>query len=182
MHVWINGYWGWQDDHHVWIEGRWAMPPESGYAWEPARWKRRGPRWIFAPGHWHMRGRMWVEPAMAVPAPAPVYAAPAPVYVAPAPVPAPAPMYAAGPIAITGYVTSMQGVPVAGITVTLAGNREGRIVTDNSGYYAFSGLMPGSYSIRATGGRCAFAPDVVNLNNLGNSVTQNIIVSGCGGW
>jgi hypothetical protein len=179
-HVWINGYWGWQNDHHVWIDGRWATPPERGYQWEPARWRRKGPRWVFVPGHWQLHGHIWVEPT----APAPVYAAPAPAYAAPvyaAPAYA-APAYPAGPITIAGYVTSMQGAPIAGVMVTLAGTREGRIVTDNSGYYAFSGLAPGSYSVRPTGGGCAFEPSVVNLNNLGTSVTQNIIVSGCGGW
>lgn len=93
----------------------------------------------------------------------------------------PAPVYE-GNISISGYVTSVQGAPVAGIMVTLAGSREGHIVTDSSGYYVFSDLAPGSYSVRPTGGGCAFSPDVVNLNNLGTSVTQNIIVSGCGGW
>jgi hypothetical protein len=106
-------------------------------------------------------------------APAPAYQPAPPAGYAPAP---------EGAITISGYVTSMQGAPVAGIMVTMAGSREGRIVTDGSGYYAFSGLTPGSYSIRPTGGGCAFAPDVVNLNNLVRSVTQNIVVSGCGGW
>ena len=166
-HVWIGGYWGWQNDQHVWIEGQWATPPRPGYAWEPARWRRHGHRWTFVPGHWHAHGRVWVEPGMAAP-PDQVYAT--------------GPAYVAGDIAVSGYVTSPQGAPVAGITVTLAGSREGRSVTDGSGYYVFSGLAPGSYAIRATGPGCAFVPDVVNLSNLGGSVTQNIIVSGCGGW
>jgi hypothetical protein len=92
---------------------------------------------------------------------------------------APAPAY--GGITISGRVMSMQGAPVAGITVVLAGTQEGRIVTDASGTYAFSGLPPGSYAVRPTG-PCAFSPDVANLNNLYGSVTQDIIVSGCGGW
>jgi hypothetical protein len=55
-------------------------------------------------------------------------------------------------------------------------------VTNNSGYYVFGGLPPGSYSVRPTGGGCAFAPDVANLNNLYGGVTQDIVVSGCPGW
>ena len=167
VHIWVDGYWGWDSGQHVWIEGRWHTPPQPGYRWQPARWRRHGHRWVFVPGHWHRRGRVYVEP---VPAPAPVVVA------------APAPAFVEGGLAISGHVTSIQGAPVAGITVTLAGSREGRIVTDGSGYYVFPGLAPGSYSVRPTGGGCAFAPDVVNLNNLDRSITQNIVVSGCGGW
>ena len=145
----------------MWIGGQWQMPPEPGYEWESARWHRRGHRWLYNPGHWRPYGTAVVVQPMA---------------------PAPAPVYEEGGITISGHVASPQGAPVAGITVTLAGSREGRIVTDGGGGYVFSGLAPGSYSVRATGGNCAFAPDVVNLNNLGYSVTQNITVSGCGGW
>ena len=99
---------------------------------------------------------------------APAYAAPAPSY--------------AGNITISGHVATVEGAPVPGVVVTLAGTQEGRIVTDNSGYYVFGGLPPGSYAVRPTGGGCAFAPDVANLNNLYGSVTQNIVVSGCPGW
>jgi hypothetical protein len=102
------------------------------------------------------------------------------VYVGEAMGPEPAPGYGNG-ITISGRVMSMQGTPVGGIMVTLAGTQEGHIVTDGSGTYAFSGLPPGSYAIRPTGD-CAFSPDVANLNNLYGSVTQDIIVSGCGGW
>ena len=94
---------------------------------------------------------------------------------------APAPSYA-GNITISGHVATVEGAPVPGVVVTLAGTQEGRIVTDNSGYYVFGGLPPGSYAVRPTGGGCAFAPDVANLNNLYGSVTQNIVVSGCPGW
>jgi hypothetical protein len=55
-------------------------------------------------------------------------------------------------------------------------------VTDGSGAYVFSGLPPGSYSVRPIGGGCAFSPDVANLSNLGTSVAQDIIVEGCPGW
>jgi hypothetical protein len=87
-----------------------------------------------------------------------------------------------GAISISGHVTDMQGAPVSGIVVILAGTQQGEIVTDGSGAYVFSGLPPGSYSVRPTGGGCAFAPDVANLSNLGTSVAQDIIVEGCPGW
>jgi hypothetical protein len=156
-HIWIGGYWGWENGTHVWIGGEWVTPPQPGYAWEAPRWRRHGHRWEYSPGYWRHHG--------------------GPVYVDPA---APAPMYGGG-VTISGRVMSMQGAPVPGITVTLAGSQEGQIVTDGSGTYTFGGLPPGSYAVRPTG-PCAFAPDVANFNNLYGSVTQDIIVSGCGGW
>jgi hypothetical protein len=84
------------------------------------------------------------------------------------------------PVAISGRVTTAQGVAVPGITVTLAGSREGRVVTDGAGYYFFGVFPPGSYSVRPSG-PCAFSPDVVNLNNLYSSITQDFIASGCSG-
>jgi hypothetical protein len=157
-YTWIGGYWGWENSAHVWINGQWARPPQPGYAWEPAHWRREGHRWVYIPGYWaHRRG---------------------PVFVAPV---APAPVFGGGGITISGRVMSMQGAPVPGILVTLAGTQQGQIVTDGSGAYVFSGLPPGSYAVRPTGD-CAFAPDVANFNDLYTNVTQDIIVSGCGGW
>jgi hypothetical protein len=156
-YIWIGGSWGWDNGAHVWMDGQWAAPPQPGYIWAPARWQRRGHRWSYQPGYWrHHHGPMYVEPGE------------------------PAAAYGGG-VTISGRVMSMQGAPVPGIMVTLAGTQEGQIVTDGSGTYAFSGLPPGSYAIRPTG-PCAFAPDVANLNNVYGSVTQDIIVSGCGGW
>jgi hypothetical protein len=159
-YVWIGGYWGWENDTHVWIGGQWSPPPQPGYVWVTPRWRRHGHQWAYAPGYWrHHHGPVYVETMGATPAP----------------------VYGGGGITISGRVMSMQGAPVPGIMVTLAGTQEGRIVTDGSGTYAFSGLPPGSYAIRPTG-PCAFAPDVANLNNVYGSVTQDIIVSGCGGY
>jgi hypothetical protein len=165
-HVWVGGYWAYQGDNTVWVDGEWAMPPQPGYVWVGPRWRRHGHRWAFVPGFWrHHHGPVYVEAGVGMGGPV-----------------GPAPAYAGGPVSISGHVTTVDGAPVPGIMVTLAGSQEGHIVTDNSGYYVFSGLPPGSYAIRPTGGGCAFAPDVVNLNNLYASVNQNIIVSGCPGW
>jgi len=46
-------------------------------------------------------------------------------------------------------------------------------VTNENGQYAFWGLAPGSYAVRPTDPRCAFGPDVMNLNNLGSNAIQN---------
>jgi hypothetical protein len=84
-------------------------------------------------------------------------------------------------LTIGGRVTTAQGVAVPGITVTLAGSHEGTAVTDGAGYYFLGEYPPGSYSVRPSGS-CAFSPDVVNLNNLNSSVTQDFIASRCRVW
>ncbi len=86
-------------------------------------------------------------------------------------------------IVISGHVYEASGRGRAGVTVTLAGNVSKFVITDQSGYYEFPGLAPGSYSVRPTASGCAFAPDVVNLNNLASTIVQDFAGSGssCGG-
>src|SRR5262245_40294699 len=78
---------------------------------------------------------------------------------------------------ISGRVTK-NGIGIPGVTVTLAGSKSMATTTDWNGNYAFYGLSNGSYSVRPTKTSCSFAPDVVNLNNLTTSVTQNFTASG----
>jgi hypothetical protein len=77
-------------------------------------------------------------------------------------------------------VIDRHGRPVPGVTVTLAGSSEARAVTDGNGRYGFAGLVPGSYSVRPTDGRCRFQPDVANLNNLASATAQDF--SAACGW
>src|SRR4051812_25581458 len=86
-------------------------------------------------------------------------------------------------ITISGRVTDANGLALAHLTVTLSGNVQTTKQTDAQGNYAFTGLNPGSYSVRPTLTGCAFQPDVVNLNNLTASSVQNFGGSGtaCGG-
>src|SRR5262245_10806565 len=78
---------------------------------------------------------------------------------------------------ISGRVTA-HGVCIPGFAVTLAGSKSMATTSDWNGNYAFYGLSNGSYSVRPTKTSCAFTPDVVNLNNLTTSVTQNFSASG----
>lgn len=68
-HVWVKGFWAWQNGRHAWVPGHWAEPPQEGMAWDEPRWENRGGRWIFVQGRWH--------PA-APPAPTVVYEPPPP--------------------------------------------------------------------------------------------------------
>jgi hypothetical protein len=88
-----------------------------------------------------------------------------------------------GEITISGRVTDAAGLARPGVTVTLSGNVWSPIQTDENGNYSFSGLNPGSYSVRPTLNGCSFVPDVVNLNNLASSTVHDFGGSGpsCGG-
>jgi hypothetical protein len=85
-------------------------------------------------------------------------------------------------IEISGQIVDATGLPLPGVTVTLAGSAD-VVQTEVDGSYAFTQLAPGSYSVRPTFNQCSFQPDVVNLNNLNASATQNFGGSGqgCGG-
>src|SRR5580658_7253033 len=85
-------------------------------------------------------------------------------------------------LTISGEINDANGLPLPGVTVTLAGSLD-VVQTDANGNYSFTGLAPGSYSVRPTFNGCSFVPDVVNLNNLNASTTQDFNGSGpsCGG-
>ena len=85
-----------------------------------------------------------------------------------------------GNIVISGRVTSSSGGGLSNVTVTLAGAASTSQQTNATGAYSFGGLATGSYSVRPTKTNCAFAPTVVNLNNLNSSVTRNFVGSGSG--
>ena len=159
--VWVPGAQEWRDGRYVWVEGRWERE-RSGDAWRAGHWDRDGDdehrdRHVWHPGGWE-HGRHDA--------------------------------YARGPgghaeVVISGRVAAPDGRPLPGITLVLAGTSEGRTVTDGNGAYVFTGLSPGSYAVRPSPDgrrRCSFGPDVVNLDNLGGSVTQNFTASCEGGW
>jgi len=81
-------------------------------------------------------------------------------------------------LTISGRVQTAGGASVSGVTVTLAGKVWKQLTSASDGTYFFTGLAAGSYSVRPTRVGCAFSPDVVNLNNLKASVTQNFTASG----
>jgi len=84
----------------------------------------------------------------------------------------------AGSIAISGHIRTSGGLPIVGTTVVLAGSKSASVQSDAAGAYQFIGLQTGSYSVRATSSLCQFTPDVVNLNNLATSTTQDFVGSG----
>jgi hypothetical protein len=52
-HVWVPGYWGWQNGRHVWVSGQWSTTPRANMMWVPPRWEHRGGnRYVFVAGYW----------------------------------------------------------------------------------------------------------------------------------
>ncbi len=52
-HIWIAGYWHWQDNHYGWVRGHWMLPPREGVIWMPPRYENRSGRRVFIAGSWH---------------------------------------------------------------------------------------------------------------------------------
>jgi hypothetical protein len=85
-----------------------------------------------------------------------------------------------GALTISGRVIDAAGNPVRGIRILLNGNTQAVRTTTSTGTYAFQ-VNPGSYSLTPTGS-CAFTPDVVNLNSLSASRSQDFRAgAGCAG-
>ena len=51
-HVWVAGYWSWQNNQYQWMAGHWEVPPRAGAVWIPPRWQPEGTSWRFYPGYW----------------------------------------------------------------------------------------------------------------------------------
>lgn len=86
---------------------------------------------------------------------------------------------AAGSITISGTIADSSGNPIEPqVAVTLTGSAQKQTFTDPAtGAYSFT-VAPGSYSISASLECLAFAPNVVNLNNI--TTNQNVNFTGSG--
>jgi len=166
--VWVEGGFTWRDGRYVALPGHWERE-RHGYRWQVGRWEPETDHYEWTPGGWIEVGPGSGEVA-GPPLPMATQPArpPSPLPMAPPP---PAPRYAR--VSISGQVFDQYGRPLPGVTVVLAGMSEGRAVTDGYGHYVFAGLTPGSYAVRPTDPRCGFGPDVMNLNDLGESTVQN---------
>ena len=90
-------------------------------------------------------------------------------------------------VTISGTVADSQ-VPQAGVTITLSGSAQGKVITDFSGMFSFAVPSGGSYSLTAAGtpnffeppftSCLAFSPNIVNLNNLTTNTVVNILGTG----
>ncbi len=52
-HVWVAGYWTWQNERYAWMAGHWETPPYTGATWINPRWAPEGTAFRFYEGHWN---------------------------------------------------------------------------------------------------------------------------------
>ena len=50
-HIWIGGFWRWNNGQHVWVSGHWEAR-RDGYFYAPGHWYRNGNTWTFSGGYW----------------------------------------------------------------------------------------------------------------------------------
>jgi hypothetical protein len=80
---------------------------------------------------------------------------------------------------ISGRVLTSTGVGIAGITVSLSGKATKSATTDASGNYKFTGLVAGSYTVKASYTKCSFSPTSKTVT-LSANTTINFTGSGTG--
>lgn len=51
-HVWVSGYWWWNNKKYVWVPGYWAVPPQKEYVYVPGYWTFKSTQWVFVRGGW----------------------------------------------------------------------------------------------------------------------------------
>ena len=52
QHVWVGGYWTWQNNRYAWMAGHWEVPPHSGATWVNPRWQPENGAIRFYEGYW----------------------------------------------------------------------------------------------------------------------------------
>jgi hypothetical protein len=52
QHVWIEGYWTWQNNRYEWMAGHWDVPPFQGARWEKPRVQSEAGAFRFYEGRW----------------------------------------------------------------------------------------------------------------------------------
>jgi hypothetical protein len=50
-HIWIPGYWTWQNNRYEWMAGHWELPPTPGAVWVAPRWETENVGYRFYEGY-----------------------------------------------------------------------------------------------------------------------------------
>jgi len=51
-HIWIDGYWNWDNQRYSWVGGRYELPPQPGVIWVAARYDSDAKGYRYTPGRW----------------------------------------------------------------------------------------------------------------------------------
>ncbi len=52
-HIWIGGYWDWNDNRYNWHRGHWAVPPHAQTVWIAPRYEKHKQGYRYVRGGWH---------------------------------------------------------------------------------------------------------------------------------
>ena len=52
-HVWIDGYWTWQNNRYEWMAGHWEVPPFAGARWHSPHVESDSGAFRFYEGYWN---------------------------------------------------------------------------------------------------------------------------------
>ncbi len=52
QHVWVAGYWTWQNNRYEWMAARWEVPPYAGAKWVNPRTESESGNYRFYEGYW----------------------------------------------------------------------------------------------------------------------------------
>jgi CxxC motif-containing protein (DUF1111 family) len=86
-------------------------------------------------------------------------------------------------VLVSGTIVGSNGLPVPGVTVTLAGNVDSTTTTNTLGYYSFAVDVPGksaSVSVQPSKAGTTFSPTVENLNDVTGNTTANFAANTAG--
>jgi YVTN family beta-propeller protein len=84
----------------------------------------------------------------------------------------------AGALNLSGVVTTVNGNPIGGVTITVSANGQAGSLTtqtDANGHYAFANLTGGGYNITPTLAGFSFAPASQNIGNVSGDTIVNFI-------
>jgi hypothetical protein len=53
-HVWVSGYWRWDNNAYAWAPGVWMAPPEPAAVWVAPRYEARSGVHVMITGYWKL--------------------------------------------------------------------------------------------------------------------------------
>ncbi len=74
----------------------------------------------------------------------------------------------AAPAVISGRVTTPEGAPLGGVTISIDGTQGQTAITDATGYYGFADAQPGFYTITPALANYTLSPQSRSFSSIGN--------------